>query len=145
MVVRAASHKSPDPISARFRQRPSVSVGPPLRAAASPLAAGLIRPSVEPLPRYRSGVETNTCARSERMHQVDNLFEQQQLRRVCPQPCSNQHAVEFSGRKRACDHLLGGCSRREQATFAIIATLSQQFELTGNVGSNEIRRQGTKT
>ena len=79
------------------------------------------------------------------MHQVDNLFEQQQLQRVCPQPCSDQHAVEFSGRKGACDHLLGSCPRREQATFDLIATFSQQFELIGNVGSNEIRRQATKT
>lgn len=79
------------------------------------------------------------------MRHVDNLFEQQQLRRVCPQPRSNQYAVEFSRRKGVCNHLLGGCPRREQVTFDIIATLSQQFELGGYVGSNEIRRQTTKT
>lgn len=51
------------------------------------------------------------------MRHVDNLFEQQQLRRVCPQPRSNQYAVEFSRRKGVCNHLLGGCPRREQVTF----------------------------
>jgi len=78
------------------------------------------------------------------MHQVDNLFEQQQLRRVCSQPCSNQNAVEFSAGKSARRPVLDGCPRREQTNFNVIAKFSQLFELTGNVGSNEIWRQGTK-
>ena len=70
------------------------------------------------------GVETNTCARRERVHQVDNLFEQQQLGRVCPQSGSNQYAVEFSRRKGAPNPVLGGWPRCEQTTFDAIATLS---------------------
>jgi hypothetical protein len=75
------------------------------------------------------------------MHQVDNLFEQQQLRRVCSQPCSNQNAVEFSAGKSARKPVLDGCPRREQTNFNVIAKFSQLFELTGNVGST---RSGDK-
>lgn len=67
-----------------------------------------------------------------------NLFEQQQFAEGLP-PLQSTRS-RFSRRKGACDHLLGGCPRREQVTFHIIATFSQQFELSGYGGSNEIRR-----
>ncbi len=74
------------------------------------------------------------------MHEVEDPFKQEQVRRRPPQPCPDHHAIELASLESALDRVLGGSVRVDETALHVIALGPDALELIHDVGADELRR-----